>query len=346
MKICFDGRVFAHSHLTGVERFARELLENLQGVVPVYVEKPPSDRRLIHHVWEHVILPIKCKRFEMFIAPANVGPIVFPEKCKYILVVHDVAFLNFPSAYSKTFRWYYNKVIPLAMKRTDVVITVSESESRNIVKSYPFVKDKIVVIYPGSNSKFHSAQPLPLEQREPYFLYVGSLNPRKNLWGLLKAFAIFKEKTSANVKLKVVGASYSIFNKVNVDSEIEVSDVDYLGYVTEDGLHKLYEKALAFVFPSFYEGFGYPPLEAMSYGTPAVVSNQSSLPEVTKGKAVYVDPRNPEDIADKMVQLVEDKDYWRKVSKEAKEVTKFYTWERTVNEFIKIMESITGQRLQ
>ena len=345
MKICFDGRVLTHKHLTGVERYTKELLDNLKNILPICVKTPKISNRLLQHLWEHLILPIECGKMDVFIAPSNVGPIVFPNKGKYILVVHDVAYVNYPSAYNGIFKRYYEKVIPLAMKRADVVITVSESERRNIVKSYPFVKDKIKVVYPGLNNKLISAQPLPLERREPYILYVGSLNPRKNLKGILMAFDILKKRTNRNIKLKIVGANYSVFKQVSLDTHISLSNVEFLGYVSEDGLHQLYSRAMIFVFPSFYEGFGYPPLEAMSFGTPAVVSNLSSLPEVTKDRAVYVNPYDAESIATAMLKLIENDRYWMSLSHEAKEVTESYTWEKSVNQLVSIMESLIGKRL-
>ncbi len=344
MKVCYDGRVLAHRQFTGVERFARELLENFRKVVDVEVKIPQHNSRLLQHLWEHIILPLKCEEADFLISPANVGPVMIPKNCKYILVVHDVAYIKFPEAYTGLFRWYYSKIIPLAMKRADIVVTVSHSEQKNIVETYPFVQDKIRVIYPGLDNKLITASVLPFEKREPYFLYVGSLNPRKNLRGLLEAYKIFREKYNKKVILKVVGAPHAVFREVNMEPDAYDANIEYLGYLPENALYEVYRKALAFVFPSFYEGFGYPPLEAMSFGTPAIVSFRTSLPEVTQGKAVYVNPDNPDDIAYKMAKVVSDKNYWEKLSVEGKKVVEFYTWRRTVDELVKVMKLLNSKQ--
>lgn len=341
MKMCYDGRVLTHRKTTGVERFTRELMDNLGKFIELDVKAPSVKGRFLQHLWEHFILPLQCRNAKFFLAPSNVGPVILPKRCKYILVVHDVAYANFPLAYSRLFSIYYNKVIPIAIKRADVVITVSYSEKKNILKLYPFAKDKIKVIYPGLSNKLFLSKTLPFDRREAYFLYVGSLNPRKNLRNLLKGYRIFKEKSKIKMGLKVVGASYSIFK--NVDTEFsEDADVEYLGYVSESELYNLYKRAMAFVFPSFYEGFGYPPLEAMSFGTPTIVSNISSLPEVTKGKALYVDPYSPEDIADKMIKIGSNRSFWEELSENGREVARLYTWEKTVAEFNKVIKLLNG----
>ena len=231
---------------------------------------------------------------------------------KKILYIHDVLFLDFPQYFSKKELLYYN-FMPLLAKAADHIITISRSEKDRLINHRISKGEEISVIYHGIDAHFK-----PLEQYDPmlidalnkkydlppkYILFVGRINERKNITNLLKALPLVKDK---EIVLVIVGATD---HKVtNVDKHIAnlrlQSRVLFLKELPQEDMYKVYARSTLFCFLSFAEGFGLPPLEAMKCGIPVIVSNRTALPEVCGEAALYINPNNPDDIADKINDLL------------------------------------------
>jgi glycosyltransferase involved in cell wall biosynthesis len=163
MKIAFDGRVLTHKHFTGVENYTKAIYHELKSL-EIILLKPKTTNKILRHIWEHTILPFKTRKFDIVFAPANIAPIWKPKNTKLVVTLHDSAYLTYPKSISKLFYYYYLYAIPRALKIADRVITISEFSKQEIVKHYPFVKDKISVIYNGvDRDKFY---PLDSTNRE------------------------------------------------------------------------------------------------------------------------------------------------------------------------------------
>ncbi len=337
MKLIFDSRVLVHKNYTGVENYTKYILKALSKVIDIIRVKPSSSNRYFTHFWTHFILPFK--KGETLFCPANIAPIFVPKNKKVILTIHDVAFLTYPKSFTNFFRWYYKILVPINIKRADKIITVSSYSKKEIEKFYPFSKGKIEVVYLGYNKEFKK---LGLQKRKE-ILFVGSLNERKNFIGVLKAFINLKRK---DYKLIVVGNFSYVFTINNETQEIlnmakESDNIEFKMNILNSELVKLYNQSELFIFPSFYEGFGLPVLEAMACGVPVITSHVSSLPEVGGDAVVYVDPSSVDDIKNKMQMVLNDKKLQDEMIKKGLKRAKEFSWEKSAKEHIKVFDEVS-----
>ena len=336
MKIVFDARVLTHKTYTGVENYTEKILEKLKEIIGIVLVKPFRKNRYLAHLWNHFVLPFK--KGDILFCPANIAPIYVPKSKKLILTVHDVAFKTYPQSFSSFFRFYYNFIIPINIKRADKIITVSNYSKKEIEKYFPFAKDKIEVVCLGVDKQFKH---LNIEKKSQ-ILYVGSINERKNFKGVIKAFESLKAK---NYQLLVVGNFFDNFQldeatKQLINKAKESENIRFLSNVTNNELVKLYNESKLFVFPSFYEGFGFPVLEAIACGTPVITSNVSSLPEVGGDAVLYCNPNDIDDIAKKMEMVLKDEALQQKMIEKGLQRAKLFTWEKAAKEHIKVFEEV------
>ena len=276
-----------------------------------------SERAGNYSVGEQLKVPVALVRegVQLFHAPHYVLPPLVP--CRSVVTIHDVIHLMFPQylphraalTYARTF-------IGLAARRSNRIMTVSESSKRDILKYVDVPPEKIEVIYNSYDERF-SVQPSDeatdrLRERyqlhDQFVLYAGNVKPHKNLERLIDAFYLVRQRGLDHLKLVLIGDDISKYASLRraVQHHGLHKYVRFLGYLPEETLAVMYRLASVFVFPSLYEGFGLPPLEAMASGTPVVTSNISSLPEVTGNAAVLVDPYDPHSIADGIYSVVAD----------------------------------------
>ncbi|MFO0704294.1 MAG: glycosyltransferase family 1 protein [Patescibacteria group bacterium] len=305
----------------------------------VYLKKPPllhlpkENQYFRYRVvwgpafWLRVFLPIriyideKWQNFRKFLrlstidiyayfAPAHYSPQYLPKKCKLVVTIHDLAYIFFPNEYLKKDRYKLEKWTADSIGRASKIIAVSEHTKKDIVEIFKLNEDQVKTILNGftPQEKIQDNKQVMLIQGidyglEPhnYILYVGTLQPRKNISNLLYAFAMLY-KEHQDLRLVIAGKKgwmydeiFSLAKKLKIDHVVH-----FLGYVTERDKAYLLNKALCLAFPSLYEGFGLPILEAFSAGCPVVCSNTSSMPEVAGDAALYFDPKNPNDILDKL----------------------------------------------
>ncbi|ADU96640.1 glycosyl transferase group 1 [Thermovibrio ammonificans HB-1] len=347
MGVVINGR-FLTQQLTGVQRFAFELSKRLILInrsiklltpnVPLnesyselstdYVVKQGY---LNGQFWEQLYLPL-ASRNKLLLNLANTAPLF---KRYQIVTVHDLAFLRYPECFSASFAKWYSFLIPRIVKNSLRVLTVSHFSREEIVNFLGVSPERITVIYNAVSEKFFYD---PCVEKENIVLAVGSLDPRKNLLRLIDAF---KKLNLHDYTLFIVGQQSKIFRNSKLEALIRnLSNVKITGYLTDEELVKLYQRAKLFIYPSVYEGFGLPPLEAMACGTPVIVSNVASLPEVCGDAAYYINPFSVDDIANGIRCVLED-DVLQKelISKGLKRVKRF-TWENSVKKLVSVIEEL------
>ena len=262
---------------------------------------------------------------------------------KIVTSVHDFSFILHENFHPKERIEHFEKNFFKNIVKSDMIITGSEYSKQEIVQRLDFASDKIKVIYHGINHKiFKRYNNIELDVNIPakFILSVGSIEPRKNLLGLLKAYDILDESIKKVYKLVLVGfkgwQNKEIMKIINDNKK----NIHYLGFVSDDKLAKLYNLASLFIFPSFYEGFGLPPLEAMACGTPVVTSNLTSMPEVCGDAVVYCDPYAVEDIKEKIEMVLNDEKLQQEMIQKGLKRAKEFTWGKSAKEHIRVFEEV------
>jgi glycosyltransferase involved in cell wall biosynthesis len=300
----------------------------------------------------HVPWVLRRERPDVYHAPHYILPAGV--RCRSVVTIHDCIHLMFPQylpnraayAYARASMW-------AAARRSDRILTVSEASKRDILHFFNVPPEKIVVVYNAIDDHF-SVTPADEDVarvRERYqldhrfVLYVGNIKPHKNLVRLIEAFAELRRGGFDEVKLLIIGDQISKLPALRraVHSHKLHKHVRFLGYVSDQTLGILYRLAAAFVFPSLYEGFGLPPLEAMASGTPVVTSNVSSLPEVAGDAAVLVDPYDVDSIVDGMRQVLSDPARAAELRRRGVERAREFSWARSVEKTLQVYQQVGGR---
>lgn len=304
--IYINGR-FLLQNQTGVNRFAYQICKALNSIgVKFQVLCPKGEvkncydisgfdvicfGRFQSHLWEQISLPLYWKsihkKHDLLLNFTSVGPVLIKNK---FITIHDLAFVENPAWYSCLYVLAYRILTPLSIKTSKHILTVSEFSKGEIMKFYDVPDDNISVIY-NSSSEFPDKLEVVRDVCENYVLAVSSIDPRKNFDRLLKAFGRVQDKS---LYLYIVGGYNNVFASSKFTSSPQVR---WLGRVEDEELRWYYQNATCFVYPSLYEGFGIPPLESMSYGTPVIASEIPPLREVCGDAAYYVDPQDDINIA-------------------------------------------------
>ena len=303
--------------------------------------------------WENFELPKLAKKdkIEILHVPAFSPP--FRKFSKLVVTVHDLIGVIFPNQRGLPSRWYWGSWLPFTIRRADCIITDSENTKKDVLRHLAVPEKKIRVVYPSGHEGFSShVNGTALESlkknlgvREKYFLCVGTIEPRKNLLRVIQAYARFmRKKRSPSYQLLVVGskefAHGKAFLEIMNSASVNTNGIIFTGYLEHEDLNRLYCGAEAFLFPSLYEGFGIPILEAMACGVPVLASDRSSLPEVG-GDAVYsVNPINVDEITEGMSRLADDTTLRRElIEKGSRQIGKF-SWKKTAREIVQVYESL------
>ncbi|HBY0419141.1 TPA: glycosyltransferase family 1 protein [Klebsiella variicola] len=302
---------FLTQKLTGVQRFAIEISKSLVSkrndlvfLVPnlddILYSEDIKDFNLQEikgfsgHTWEQITLPIFLKNKKAkLINLTNTAPCFYKNQ---IVTHHDITYIRYPESFSSSFRLAYKLFPRFFLKNNVGILTVSEFSKKEISKEYNIDEERLNVIYNAVGDKFLKKN-IGVDEKiikEQYFLTVSSTAYHKNFHGLIKAFV----RTNLDYKLKIVGGSDKIFPQGNID-KLD-NRIEMLGRVTDEELIFLYQNATAFIFPSLYEGFGIPPLEAQAVGCPVISSDQASMPEVLGDSVIYFNPYSIDDIIDKL----------------------------------------------
>ncbi len=299
---------------------------------------PPARHPGSFFYWYNVAAPAALKKFKPDVWVNPYGFCSTSSSIPQLLMVHDLAYLHYPKFIAWHQNWYYKLFTPGFIKKAKQVLTVSDFSKADLAKHFPNAENKINTVYPAAREGF---QPLSWEEKNQvkdsfsdgreYFLFVGGIHPRKNLLNLLKAFSLFKKWQKSNMKLLVAGRMAwqyeDLLEKIKTYKYRE--DLVLLGALEEAQLSRITASAYALVYPSFFEGFGMPIVEAMQSGVPVIASNTSSMPEVGADAALYADPNDPDAIAKQMLLLYKDEKLRNFQIDKGLERVQDFSWDKT-----------------
>lgn len=282
------------------------------------------------------------KGADLFYAPSflevNLGL-----KIPQVVTIYDLTTFLFPELRGKAVSERLNERTKLACKKARKIIAISHSTKNDLMAILKIPAKKIQVIYPGRTEFPEPAKNLPKNLKShSYILSVGTIEPRKNLIGLFKAYALLPPSIQEKFPLVIVGAEgWNTGKTFEVFQSLKLQDkVKFLGFVSDAVLAKLYKEAAVFVYPSLYEGFGLPVLEALSFGLPVVTSNVSSLPEVVGKAGVLVEPKDPKSIASGLQRILEHQNEAEELRDLAQKQAVKFSWEKAAKETLKVFEEV------
>ena len=294
-----------------------------------------------YSISEQIRIPIQLtrERIDLFHAPHYTLPALTP--CRSIVTIHDCIHLRFPQYLPSRFAYRYARAMFWsATHRCDCILTVSETSKRDILSFFDVPAEKIIVIPNAIEDRYWTRPPdeaiTKVRERyqlhAPFLLYAGNIKPHKNLERLLDAFYRVRQRGFKDVTLLIIGDEITRYVKLRraVHRYQLHRHVRFLGFVPAETLQILYRLASAFVFPSLYEGFGLPPLEAMASGTPVVTSNVSALPEVVGNAAMLVDPEQADSIADGVIRVLSDEPFRADLVRKGLARARQFSWDRSV----------------
>ncbi len=280
-------------------------------------------------------------KLDVLFIPAHTLPIIRKPGLKTVVTVHDLGSEYLPSMHQLKQRAYLSFMQKTQLKGTTKIIAVSRATKEDLVKKIGLKPGKIKVVYEGYDKKLFKpgSNDILVDSLIPYFLFVGTIQPRKNLERVIKAFSI-SHPWGVTTNLVIVGSKGWMSDKIYaLPKKLGIEDrVKFLGYVPEEKLPALYSNAQALVFPSLFEGFGLPILDAQACGCPVITSNLSSMPEVGGKGALYVDPYSVDDIVKGMVESQKSKVKSKKI-KAGFENIKRFSWEKCARETLKVLLS-------
>lgn len=309
-----------------------------ENIKPVVIG-PPARHPLLWKLWYDIKIPSALKKYKADVFVSCDGFCSLATNVPQCIVLHDLSFLHYPAFNKKSHTIFYKKYTPKFFEKAKCIATVSEFSKKDILHHYKNVQgSKIDVVYSGVKEIFR-----PVDEHEKklikekytagkeFFIYVGAIHPRKNLENLLKAFSVFKKRQQSGMKLLLAGRlawKYEPFME-KLKTYKYRDDVVMTGYLDDLELCKVLGSAYAMVYASLLEGFGVPVLEAMRCEVPVITSANSSMQEITHNAALYSDPSNFNDIADKMMLLYKDENLRKKMTQKGKEIADQYSWDRT-----------------
>jgi glycosyltransferase involved in cell wall biosynthesis len=359
VELIFNGRFLAQE-ITGVQRYAHELLYALDRLAPTRPDikitvvsprlhrTPPALKnipivqsdRLDGHAWEQIALPFLA-RGKILFCPGNTAPALSLLTGQQVVVcVHDLSYLYFPTAYSQAFRLVYGMLIPLIFRSARGVITVSESERKSIIDHYPFVKSRLTAIQNGGLMDERVPASSGPRGQHGYVLYVGSLSKRKNFPNMFEvACRLARQKGYRFVFVGgtaggLVASQYAVPNDLT-------SLIMFAGQINSTSeLIKYYEGAHVLMFPSFYEASPLPPIEAMACGCPVIASTIPSLQERCGDAAIYCDPDDVDDIGRCIQRVMDDPSLHEELSRKGKERAALFSWKNCAIRTLDVIASI------
>lgn len=335
--ILVNGR-FKSQAITGVQRYATEITTRLNNGIKL-IHSPQFRSPLSGHVWEQFYLPTKVSSTNMLWSPANTGPIAVKNQ---IVTIHDLSPIDHPEWFDRNFSYWYRFLLPKLAQRVKLIFTDSEFSKARIMNVFGLAENKVVSIPLGVGDQFKPATQANVDAvtnklgiLRPYVLYIGSLEPRKNLLRLFQAWELVDEH---RVELVVAGMRGRSFKDSGFDKV--PSGVRMTGYVPDQDLPSLYTGALCFIYLSIYEGFGLPVLEAMSCGVPVISSNSTALPEVVGDAGLLLDPFDVVEIASTLKLLISDREQRDELQAKGFERAALYSWDKTTEIVWKELQSL------
>ncbi len=330
---CTDHRFFFYGFGIGGEQKLRRGLENV----------------VRHTLWMHLALPVRVLRDRIDLFHGTVGaPMILP--CPFVLTILDLIHVKYPEWFDRSWFYFYLKqILPILVRRADRIVTISECSKRDLMEQYDLPAEKVKVISPAVDHRLFHARYDPqsvgaVKERfgiaGKYILSVGTLEPRKNFSLLVESFALLRKWKIDDYRLVIAGEKGwkydQIFRTVR-DLGLE-DEVRFLGYVPTEDLPLLYRGAELFVYPSLYEGFGVPILEAMACGCPVVASDRASIPEVCGAAGILVAPEDRDDVAEAMGRVLSDPSLADAMRVRGRERAEGFRWETSARALLLLYE--------
>lgn len=353
----------------GVSRYIDNLLRNLvceglEGDYTVFLSQRsaltlpyrqirsrfPTHSPWFRIFWEQCLLPVRLRSLgiELLHSPVNIQPMFLP--CKGVVTVTDLSFVAFPESFKPFQRFYQTFFTRLSARRATHLIAISAHTAHDLSRLWGISAERISVAYPGVDDAYHPiVEPSVVSTfccrrglPDKFFLFVGTLEPRKNLVMLLQAYAAFRDYVQTGYKLVLAGGRGWLYQPVlaAVEQLGLKDDVIFPGFIPENELPLWYNAADAFVYPSVYEGFGLPPLEAMACGTPVIASNASSLPEVVSDAGLLVDPHSVDSWAAALTQVANAKALRAELSARGLARVRQFSWARMARETAQVYRNV------
>lgn len=361
MRIALDASRTTVARVTGTEHYSRELTRALIALdsghdFDLYFRDPPPPglfpesskvRQYVipmQRLWTHAgfAMAVTMRRPDVVFVPAHTLPFAFLGHA--VVTVHDLGFRYFPEAHNRADRFYLDLTTGYSAQRARVVLADSEATAQDLAQIYRIPPEKIRVVYPG-------VDPLPVgsidtirakyKLPERYFLFLGTLQPRKNIAVIVQAYQRWRQANpeDQDIGLVLAGKQGWLYNEHWAKG---MPGVQMTGYIDDEDKGSLYARALALVFPTLYEGFGFPVLEAMHCGLPVITSSTSSLPELAGEAALLVDPLNVEGITQHMTQISANAELRGLLREKGYKQAARFTWERAASQVMAVLEAAAG----
>jgi glycosyltransferase involved in cell wall biosynthesis len=320
MQVAVNGRCLFNK-TTGVQRYTREILRCMDPDLHL-IQPREQLSGATGHTWEQLILPRLLHKGELLWSPANTGPIRMRNQ---VLTLHDLSPLEHPEWFKPLFSLWYRLFLPILARRVRLLAVPSQYTRRKCLSRFAVPPQQVAVV-PGGVDLRHFKPSLTPTRRWPsrYVLFLGSLQPRKNLASLTQVWHQLASRYR-DCWLLIAGAPSSIFRREALPEGLE--RLCLLGYVSESELPTLYSGAQAFVLPSIDEGFGLPILEAMACGTPVIAASAGALPEVAGDAALFFNPNQPQELACQLELLLQDENLRGHLSAQGLSRVRAYPWE-------------------
>jgi glycosyltransferase involved in cell wall biosynthesis len=345
MGVAINMRVAAFG-MGGQQRAAAEVSKRLTGATEIRPRHPLCG--LQGHLWEQFALPALAGG-RLLWSPSATGPLAYSRQ---VVTVHDVAFLDVPGCFSAAFRRLYARLTPALMRRAAQVVTVSEFSRRRIVERTAIDPDKIAVIGNGVSEQFQIQHPLAITRTrsalrlpQRYFL-INATSRRKNAARALRAWRAVSSSLPDDLWLIVSGSRDCTRVTGEPEALVDAPRTRFIGYVAEEHLAPLIAGAEAFLFPSLYEGFGIPIIEAMACGTPVLTSDATATAEVAGGAALLIDPFDEGSIARGIVAMATDASLRARLSALGSPHAAKFTWDDVANRYRALFDSLEGAALR
>ena len=307
--------------LTGLQRLTLNFIKHT--TLPYQLIRPKLKfKSTVGSLWEQFILPFRLKNKRLLYCPANTGPILYSNK---IVLIADIAPIEHPEWFNPQFAKWFKMVIPGIIKTSKAIITISHYSKERIIEKYGHLNKNIYVAYLGieKDFKFDESNELnPTDVPKDYFLFVGSIDPRKNIKLLIETW---NRKYFENENLVIVGNYHKNFNASKVDN---TKNITVLNNINDSQLRTIYQNAKCLIYPSLYEGFAFPPLEALSLGTPVICSDIQVFREILGDFVSYVNPHSSEDL-ENIIKKTNFISFKNNVSRIKDEIFDKYSWSKS-----------------
>ena len=309
----------------------------------------PVGRPAVRIAWEQSVLPLELVRegADLLHALGFVSPVAW--RGRTVVTVYDLSFLRFPETFNRSNRIYLSQFTPPSLRRADRVITISEETRRDVIELCGVPPERVTAILLAADERFEPAAPDDVtafrarhDLPDRSVLYQGTLQPRKNVETLVRAYARLRDQGSDDHILVLAGPRGWQYESIfELTRQLGLADsVRFPGFVPDDDLPLWYSSATVFAYPSVYEGFGLPLLEAMACGAPVVSSNASSLPEVVGDAGVLVDPSDVEGLCSALRQLLEDEPRRQALATAGRARAQTFSWRRTASETVQVYREV------